>query len=88
MKTKKFSTVLLFIISMFIGACSDNDERPNMTMQEKQEKIKELEDVYGHGIQIVVTNYDSLTYNSLLDLEFKITRGLNLPNKHVIETKE
>ena len=46
---------------MFIGACSDNDERPNMTMQEKQEKIKELEDVYGHGIQIVVTNYDSLT---------------------------
>ena len=56
MKTKKFSTVLLFIISMFIGACSDNDERPNMTMQEKQEKIKEMEDVYGHGSQIVVTN--------------------------------
>ena len=87
MKTNRILAALFFAVPVFLGACSDgSDNDETLSTQAKKEIVEQLITEYNPEIRYEVDDYDSMSYEDLLQLEAKLAQLSGKENKHIVDS--
>lgn len=81
-----FAFICVSIGCVFFESCAnEKDYNLEMTLDEKKQKIRELEETYGNNIRLEILNYDSISPKNIIAFEEMLIKIFGEPKKRVMK---